>query len=364
MRKTIEMGVSPETSRDSVGVPNGQTIFLIFAVTAAVGLIGWALYSGGVAPTTEPEGIAATSRTLAEIPIDGARAYRQLQEICRLGPRPSGSPGMAAQQELLISHFEKLQATVSRQEFTIRHPQDGTPVKMTNLIAQWYPERAERVLLCAHYDTRPYPDQDPDPSKRRGIFIGANDGGSGVAVLAEIAHHLHDLSSPWGVDIVLFDGEEFVFDNDRDKYFHGSEYFAREYATQSRNYRYRWGVLLDMVGDTHLEIYQERNSVRWPDTRPLVDQIWQTARRLGVREFIAKPRHEVLDDHVPLHEIGKIPTCDIIDFDYRRPGTRRGYWHTTDDTPDKCSPLSLAKVGWVVLEWLRSAPAIESNLKN
>jgi glutaminyl-peptide cyclotransferase len=99
------------------------------------------------------------------------------------------------------------------------------------------------------------------------------------------------------------------------------------------------------VGDSDLQVYEERNSLLWRDTRGLVEDIWATAARLGVRDFIAKPKHEVDDDHVMLHNLGRIPCIDVIDFDYPP-------WHTQADTPDRCSPLSLAKVGWVLREWL------------
>jgi hypothetical protein len=102
-----------------------------------------------------------------------------------------------------------------------------------------------------------------------------------------------------------------------------------------------------MVGDADLQIYEELNSLRWRDTRPLVMDIWNTARRLGVREFIPRPKHEISDDHLPLHDVAGIPTCDIIDFDYP-------YWHTQGDTPEHCSALSLAKVGWVLAQWLKT----------
>jgi hypothetical protein len=169
----------------------------------------------------------------------------------------------------------------------------------------------------------------------------------------ELARHMPELKGPFGVDFVLFDGEEFVFDDkrDRDYYFVGSTHFARNYSGNPPQHRYRWGVLLDMVADAHLDLYQEKNSL-W-HARPLVNEIWGTAQRLGVTEFVRQPRYELGDDHIPLNEIAKIPTCDIIDFDYPKPG-RLSYWHTEADTPDKCSAISLAKVGWVVLEWLRS----------
>ena len=295
---------------------------------------------------------AETSRfELDDIPFNGARAYEYLKQLCAIGPRPSGSPGMAAQQKLLEDHFGKLGGKVYRQEFSTRHPLDGSPVAICNLIAQWHPERRRRILLCAHYDTLPYPMLDQvDP---KGVFVGANDGASGVALLMELAHEMSDLlerdQTEFGVDIVMLDAEEFIF-HPRGRFFIGSEYFAKHYAAKNLPYegRYRWGVLLDMIGDADLRIEQERNSLWWRDTRPLIAQIWDTARRLQVREFVPKRGIEVRDDHVPLHNIGGIPICDLIDFDYPP-------WHTRGDTPDKCSALSLAKVGWVVREWLRTA---------
>jgi glutaminyl-peptide cyclotransferase len=285
---------------------------------------------------------------LADIPVNGERAYDYLKALCALGSRMSGSEGMDRQQKLLAEHFERLGGKVEFQRFQIRHPVDGSQVILANLIVRWHPERKERVLLCAHYDTRPFPDQDPDPRKRRDLFVGANDGASGTALLMELAHEMPKLDSRYGVDFVLFDGEEFVFSEWRDKdfYFIGSTWFARDYATNPPGHRYRWGVLLDMVGDADLQIFQERNSLKYTETRRLVHAIWNVARDLKVREFIAEPRHTINDDHIPLNEIAKIPTCDLIDFDYP-------HWHTTADTPERCSALSLAKVGWVVLEWLR-----------
>ncbi len=282
-------------------------------------------------------------------PLDATRAYAYLQTISSLGPRPSGSTGMKKQQQILEAHFTQLGGTVSRQEFEARHPLTGDPVKLANMIVEWHPERKERVLLCCHYDTRPLPDRDPDPQVRRtGTFVGANDGASGVAVLMELARLMPDLDSKYGVDFVLFDGEELVYVDRRDKYFLGSEYFANDYAKNPPEHKYKWGVLLDMVGDADLQIYLEAYSYRWRDTRPLLQEIWSTAARLNVREFVPRVRHEVKDDHLALRNIAKIPTCDIIDFDYP-------YWHTESDVAQKCSGASLAKVGWVVYEWLRTA---------
>lgn len=283
--------------------------------------------------------------TLDDIRFDGRQAYEYLKSLCALGPRRSGSKAMEAQQKLLADHFTRLGGTVEFQRFRGRHPLDGSWVPMANLIVRWQPESKERILLCAHYDTLPFPIKDPrDP---QGAFVGANDNASGVAVLMQLAHDLPKLTLRYGVDFVLFDAEEFIF-SEQDPFFLGSEYFARDYVARPPAHSYRAAVLLDMVGDTDLDIFQEANSYAWRDSRPLVDSIWATAQRLGVREFEPRRKYEIRDDHLALHNIAGIPACDIIDFDYPA-------WHTRADTPQRCSPLSLAKVGWVLREWLSTA---------
>lgn len=335
--------------------PDRQTIFLGTAMVVALIIVVFVLLGqrNGEAQSRRRQ----SGLKLADIPFDGKRAYEHLRKICALGPRYSGSVGMSRQRQMLVEHFEELGSRVQQQPFDMRHPTDGSSVKLVNLIATWHPQRLERILLCAHYDTRPHPDRDPDPRKRKDPFIGANDGASGVAVLAEMGRHMSSLKGKVGVDFVLFDGEELVYDERRDEYFLGSAHFSRNYIANSNGPRYRCAVLLDMVGDARLNIYQERHSVRWPEVRPLVDEIWAVAEELGVREFIPRVRHEVQDDHLKLYNVAGIPALDIIDFDYPRPGLRKSYWHTTEDTPDKCSAESLAKVGWVVLEWLKRSSA-------
>ncbi|MFO0902970.1 MAG: M28 family peptidase [Pirellulales bacterium] len=326
--------------------PDGQTVFLGAVILSGIAtLVYLAFFSGnGHAGSQLGRG------KLRDSPVDAKRSFRYLQAVCDIGPRPAGSDGMKAQQKLLTAHFEKLGGRVRLQPFTGRHPLDGTQVAMANLIVELHPDRPNRIMLCAHYDTRPFPDR--DPRRPRGRFIGANDGGSGVAVLMELAHHLPQLESPYGIDLVLFDAEELVFEDRQGTYFLGSEHFARDYAANPPAHRYAAAVLLDMVGDAQLQLFQERNSVSWPDSRPLVEEIWGVAKELGVTEFIARPKHEIRDDHLALHDIARIPAIDIIDFDYPR-SSSASYWHTEADTPDKCSGESLAKVGAVLLEWLR-----------
>lgn len=319
--------------------PDRSTLLLGSVVAIAIGVFCWlALLSNGEASGQRKK---KKELALAEIPFDGARSYQWLQQICSIGRRISGTEGMLKQQEMVGAHFTSLGAKVHLQQWEVQAPR---PATLANMIIQWHPEARERVLLCAHYDTRPFPDE--DRKQPRGLFLGANDGASGVAVLCELAQHMPTLDCRYGVDFVLFDAEEFIFNKRTDRFFLGSEYFAEDYRQNPPAHTYRWGVLLDMVGDKDLQLHPEKNSFTWPDTRPLVNDIWSTAKRLGVSEFVARSRHLVNDDHLALRNIAGIPTCDMIDFDYP-------YWHTVEDTPDKCSPESLAKVGWVVLEWLR-----------
>jgi hypothetical protein len=309
---------------------------------AVIGLALWVRRGGGGS-----DGVVAN----VPAPYDASRAYGYLVALCDIGPRPASSPAMKRQQDYLREFFQGRGAEVTLQAFSARHPETGEGVELANLIASWHPDRPKRYLLAAHYDTRPYPDRDPvDP---KGRFVGANDGASGVAALMELSHHLGDLPADVGVDIVLFDGEELVVVDPRDDYFLGSTYFARQYAAQPPAIKYRAGILLDMVGDRELAIFYERNS--WQMAREVTRSLFKTAERLGVTAFVPRIRHEIRDDHLPLNEIAKIPTTDLIDFDYPRPGFGvQSHWHTTRDVPEQCSGQSLATVVYVVHAWLKS----------
>jgi Zn-dependent M28 family amino/carboxypeptidase len=281
-------------------------------------------------------------------PIDGQRAYDYLKQICKIGPRVAGSEANARQRKLVADHFTKLGAKVREQPFRARHPVSGQRVEMANLIGSWHPERLQRVVIGVHYDTRPHPDEETDAERRKLDFLGANDGASGVALLMEIAHHLNDLATPWGVDLVLFDGEELVFGNNPrvGEYFLGSKHFASAYADdldrRRTRSRYAYGLVLDMVGGQNLKIKQEPNSLNLaPD---LVREVWTIADQLKVRSFSFEVGRDVLDDHLALNNAG-IPTIDLIDFEYP-------YWHKADDLPENCSAESLAEVGKVVTAWL------------
>ncbi len=316
---------------------------LVIGVSASIGVMVF------LAMDRSDGSLAVANAFTPPAPYDAKRCELNLRRICDLGPRPSGSEAMRQQQALLERYFVELGATVEFQAFNARDPETGRPVELKNLIARFYPERSQRYLVCAHYDTRPFPDR--DPYQPRGVFVGANDGGSGVAGLMELAHHMPQLPESIGVDLVLFDGEELVYQERRDNYFLGSTYFANQYVAQPPQYRYRAGILLDMIGDRELKIYYERNS--WNYARDVCKSVFETAASLQVDHFVAKVRHELRDDHLPLNQIAKIPTIDLIDFDYPRPGLGAPqYWHTTKDVPENCSGRSIATVVYVAHQWL------------
>lgn len=315
-----------------------------FAVLVVALGVGSALMFMPALRTTMAQ--APTKATPAK--IDGDRAYGYLKALCAIGPRPAGSAANTKQRLLVAEHFKKHGGKVREQPFTGVDPVSNAQVSMVNLIGSWFPERLDRVVIGVHYDTRPFPDEDPVFANRRLPFVGANDGASGVAVLMEIAHHLTDSPTPWGVDLVLFDGEELVYGGGNfqtGEYFLGSKAFAQEYK-KTRNEknaaRYSAGLVLDMVGDRDLIIDKEPHSIEFAPK--LVSDVWAVARSLKVTQFRDRTGRAVLDDHLALNDAG-IPTIDIIDFDYP-------HWHTAQDTPEQCSGASLAAVGKVVTAWL------------
>jgi len=275
-------------------------------------------------------------------PFDGERAVAYVTTICDLGPRVSGSEAMAKQQELAQKHFEKNGATVTLQKFEGKQPSQAKAVPMVNLIASWHPDRKTRVMICGHYDTRPIADRETNVRDWTKPFAGANDGASAVAFLMELSQHVQGLKTEVGVDLVLFDGEEWIHDPKADKFFLGSDHFAAEYQRARGGPKYKAAILLDLFAGKGATFPVEENSRILAG--PLVEDVWKLADSLGVKSFKWEQGPEVLDDHMALNRAG-IPAVDIIDFDYP-------HWHRLSDTPDKCSPESMANVAKVLMAWL------------
>jgi glutaminyl-peptide cyclotransferase len=278
--------------------------------------------------------LAATSLSAAPA-FDAERAYRDLVKQCDFGPRVPNTGGHDRCADWLVAQLRALADSVTRQQFTT--PVGDKTLRLTNIIATFNPRGKERVLLAAHWNTRPIADEDPDPAKRAQPILGANDGASGVAVLLEVARALKAHPPRQQVTIVLFDGED--YGPEADDMFLGSGYFAKHFHGTIPD----WGVLLDMVGDEDLCLpVEETSQQRAPQ---VVERVWAAAERAGAPAFVRKVGPAILDDHIPLLECG-IPCIDIIDIDYPA-------WHTTADAPDKCRAASLGQVGRTVLEALK-----------
>ncbi len=277
--------------------------------------------------------------------FDEARAFGHLLKQCEFGPRNPGSEGHRQCLRYLTAELEKSCETVRQETFSYvskGHP--GRSFEGTNLVAsiRGTGKDRRRVMLCAHWDTRPFADRDLDPANRHKPILGANDGASGVAVLLEMARVLKERPPRVSVDIVLFDLEDMGSDSSiadaqsRDPFCIGSRHFA----ASNPQYRPLFGILLDMVGKRDLRIRKEAHSVaRAPR---VVEKVWAAARGVGAKAFVEERGSAVEDDHLPFLERG-IPVIDLIDLNYP-------FWHTLQDTPDKCSPESLRQLGDVLAE--------------
>lgn len=274
----------------------------------------------------------------SSVKFDGERAFAHLLEQCQFGPRYPGSAGHERTRKYLLDKLSFHTNLVKTQDFVYFDESQNVKLELTNIIASFYPEKKERVLLSAHWDTRPMADHDPDTALRSKPILGANDGASGVAVLLEIATIISQRKPKWGVDLIFFDGEDWDTEGDLNELCLGSKHFAENKGA----YQPKFGILLDMVGDKDLTFYREGYSSM--SAHEIIDLVWSRAKSIGLSCFKDSINDFIYDDHIPLLNAG-IPCIDLIDFDYP-------YWHTTQDTPDKCSPESLQKVGDLLIEIL------------
>ena len=279
----------------------------------------------------------SVEETLSGDTFNAKRAFAYLEKQCEFGPRV---PGTKAHQETgvyLFTELEKYADEVVFQPFEFRG-QDKT-IQMNNILARFGEDTGGKILLAAHWDTRPFADRDPDPANRNTPILGANDGASGVAVLLEVARILKSKLPPIQIIMVLFDGED--YGRTVATMFLGSTHFARN---MEDGWEADFGILLDMVGDRTLELPMERYS--WNAARNLTEAIWRRAEELGLPAFQRRLGPAIMDDHLPLIQSG-VPTIAIIDFNYP-------HWHTVEDTSDKCSAESLEVVGRLVLDIIYS----------
>jgi glutaminyl-peptide cyclotransferase len=303
--------------------------------TLAVVLL--ALASLGLTACPQPDDGPPARLVPLEFPeFDAERAFALLEQQVAFGPRVPGTEGHRRQLEWMEEFLRERADTVELQPF-IHVTGDGRRIPMANVIARFRPTMRERILLGAHWDTRPTADEEPDPALRDRPIPGANDGASGVAVLLELADVLSRHSPPVGVDLVLFDGEDWA----PGEMFLGSTHFA---ANLPPGYRPMYAVVVDMVADRHNPVFPVEQ-YSWEYAPDVVDRVWTLAEDIGQgRYFPRRAGPSIEDDHIPLNRAG-IPAIVMIDFEYG-PGNR--YWHTLDDDVPNTSPEGLGAVGTVL----------------
>ncbi|MDP8203633.1 MAG: M28 family peptidase [Candidatus Tenebribacter mawsonii] len=266
--------------------------------------------------------------------FDEDKAFAHLEKQCDIGVRYPGSDGIELCRDYIINKLTKYKAEIELQNFTVTLNEEE--IEGVNIIASFYPQMSRRILLGAHYDTRPWADKEEDISLHNTPILGANDAASGVAVLLELANIISaQQPQQFGIDMVFFDMEDMGSYGTNESWCLGSSYFADNY-TKAKPEK---AIVIDMIGDADLSINMEYFS--YHNSPNLVKEVWEIADQLGYNEFKPRIVNRIYDDHFPLIAIG-INAIVIIDFEYPS-------WHTLEDTPDKCSPNSLGIVGQTMI---------------
>ena len=277
------------------------------------------------------------------VEFDGEKAMAYLIQQCNIGYRYPGSTGHKVAKNYYIDFLQPLVDTLILQEFKQEVKRDSTVLPLTNIIAGFQIDKGNPLLVGAHWDTRPRAEFDRNPTLRDKPIIGANDGASGIAILMHLAEILKERELDRAIYLVFFDGEDWGYHDTTEYFCLGSKYFVKNLPVKNISE----AIIVDMVGDKELELLIERNSYR--SNKRLVKAIWDIAEKRGYSAFKNKLGAEIFDDHVPLIETAGIPSINLIDFAY--PNKYINYWHTHQDTPDKCSAESLQQVGQVVLDY-------------
>ncbi|MBI4503197.1 MAG: M28 family peptidase [Gemmatimonadetes bacterium] len=298
-------------------------------------LYGWLLLVAA-------SGCKAQGERTREFNGDSALAYVKTQ--LAFGPRIPNTEGHGKTGDWIIARLRTRADSVEVQAFT-HVALTGEALKLRNIIGRFRPDQTDRILMLAHWDTRPKADHSANVGDQQRPVPGANDGASGVAVLLGVADALKRQPPAFGVDLLFVDGEDYGdFSADKDVLL-GSRYYAEHLPAGPKPL---FAVLFDMVGDADLTIYQESNSVA--NAPEVVERVWTRAEELGFgRYFRPSAVYALTDDHVPLQKAG-IRAIDVIDFEY---GPDNRYWHTVEDTEDKISAKSLAIVGEVAVSLTR-----------
>ena len=284
-------------------------------------------------------------------------AYLYCQAQCDFGPRTMNSKAHDDCEKWIISKFESFGMQVTPQKAVLKG-YDGTSLNSTNIIASYRPDLTDRVLLCAHWDSRPWADNDPDEANWKTPVMAANDGASGVAVMLEIARLLSKDTLQLGVDFICFDAEDWGVpqwneDNfDSDSWALGAQYWSTN--LHKKGYRARFGILLDMVGGQGAQFYKEAMSVQYANH--IVEKVWRAAQVVGYGSmFPSQQGTGVTDDHISVNTKAKIPTIDIIPYYPNCEQSSFGpTWHTINDDMEHIDRNTLQAVGQTLIQVLFS----------
>ena len=301
--------------------------------------------------------VSDDNTAVVEIQFDSDSAYAYCAQQCDFGPRTMNSSAHDLCGKWIADKFRSLGLTVIEQQATI-NGWDGTPLRSTNIIAQFKPERENRVLFCAHWDSRPWADNDPLEQNHRTPVMAANDGASGVAVMIELARQvcLND-SLGFGIDFVCFDAEDYGLpqweearDGSEDSWALGAQYWSTN--LHAKGYTADFGILLDMVGGEGARFYQEGYSRDYAPA--IVSRLWNAAQVAGYGSYFPNSNGvHVTDDHVPVNESARIPCIDVIP--YYPDCSQSGFgptWHTISDTMEHIDRNTLKAVGQTLIQLL------------
>lgn len=299
----------------------------------------------GVADTAVPTPEAESLPSVPRPSFNADSAYNYVSQLMAFGPRVPNTPAHVKSGDWLVKKLKGFGFQVTEQKADLE-AFDGTKLKARNIFAQINPDDSVRTLLIAHWDCRPWADQDPDPEKRLTPVPGANDGASGVGVILEIARQAALMDSVPALDILFVDAEDWGADNDEDSWALGTRYFAENLPYEG--YNPKNSILLDMVGSPDAKFGFEYFSQQ--ANSPLLELLWNNAAALGHDRYFHKGfGGAVTDDHYQLNQHG-IPTIDIID--YRSDNAYNGFdpvWHTTHDDMKNISRETLGAVGETVM---------------
>ncbi len=297
---------------------------------------------------------ATNAQPAVEVPdFNADSAYSYVNRQVSFGSRVPNTEAHRLCAAYLAGELRRHGATVTEQTTEVS-AYDGTNLHITNLIGSYAPENPIRILLCAHWDSRPWADADPDEKNHRKPILGANDGASGVGVLLELARMIHQKAPRVGVDLILFDAEDYGLPQWEDRssdpnagestWCLGSQYWATHPHVE--NYMPRYGILLDMVGGEKATFYKEGYSMDF--AAAIVEKVWSQAAAAGYAEyFIDGHSGYVTDDHLFVNRLAHIPCIDIIPADLQNGGFSP-VWHTLKDDMSAISAATLKAVGQTV----------------